>query len=166
MRISEYRNDYKSFDKSGPCGFTITEMLVVVVIVGIILAMSLPTAKTSFEKMRIHQTQTDIAKLEMALEGYKSKYGVYPNAGSGQSVPRSALENSTDQFMHFPPERIIDGNFCDSWNMAYRYDMPGTNQPNFADIASAGPDRHVTGSWMTSTTGDDADNITNWSQNR
>lgn len=144
-------------------GFTLVEILSILLIISVILAIVIPIAKTSFEKMRIHQTQGDIAALESAIEGYKSANGQYPDASPASRVPVSALST----YMKFPPKRVISNIFYDSWNVPYRYARPGTNNTNFADIASAGPDRAIDDStWQTSTAGTNADNIDNWSQKR
>ena len=144
-------------------GFTLIELLVVIAIILAILGIVLPVANNSYEKMRVHQTQADIAKLEVALEGYKSKYGDYPPASPASRVPVSAL----GEFMTFPTKRVIASVFYDPWNIPYRYSKPGTNHTNFVDMTSAGPDRQIDDTnWQTSLAGVNADNIDNWSQKR
>ena len=141
--------------------FTLTEMLFVMAIIAIVISIIIPVAQTAVNKSRIHQAQTDIASIEMALEGYKAKYGVYPDASPANRVPVASLS----EFMKFPSKRVISNEFYDPWNLPYRYSKPGANQKDFVDIASAGPDRNIDdGSWMTSAAGNNADNINNWSQ--
>lgn len=146
-------------------GFTLLEMLSVVVIIAVVIAIILPVAKTSFEKMRIHQAQADIAALESALEGYKSAAGTYPIADPAYRVPVKDLK----LYMKFPPKRVIvQGSneiFYDPWNIPYRYAFPGFNNTDFADIASGGPDRAINDNWQASLVGNE-DNIDNWSQKR
>lgn len=144
--------------------FTLTELLFVIAIIAVLVALIVPVAQTAFEKMRIHQTEADISSLEVALESYKSKYGVYPDASPAQRVP---VGSCLDEFMKFPAKRVRSNIFYDSWNNAYRYSKPGTNQTDFVDIASAGPDGLINdANWMTNASGDNADNLTNWSKNR
>jgi general secretion pathway protein G len=144
-------------------GFTLTEVLVVVAIIGVVLALAIPVAKGSFEKARVNQSQVDIAAVEAALEGFKTKYGYYPDASPASRIPVTALS----EFMTFPSERVISNEFYDPWNNPYRYSEPGTNNTSFADISSAGPDRLINdGNWMTSNSGNNADNVDNWSQKR
>jgi len=149
--------------------FTLTEVLMVLAIIGIVLALVIPVAKGSFEKARVNQAQADIAAIEAALEGFKTKYGYYPDANPASRIPLVADVNghALTEFMTFPSERVISNQFYDPWNIAYRYSEPGTNNTSFADIASAGPDRLINDvNWMTSNSGNNADNVDNWSQKR
>ena len=151
------------FESSENTGFTLTEVLVVIAIIGVVLALVIPVAKGSFEKARVNQSQVDIVAVEAALEGYKTKYGYYPDASPVNRIPVTALT----EFMTFPSERLVSNEFYDPWNISYRYSKPGTNNTSFTDIASAGPDRLINdGNWMTSNSGNNADNIDNWSQKR
>lgn len=151
-------------------GFTLIEILTVVLILAVIIGIALPVAQTAFEKMRISQARSDIAGVELALEGYKTQHGEYPNASPAERVPVDDL----DEFMKFPAKRVIANVFYDPWNVPYRYSEPGLNHPSFADIASAGPDRQINGSWQTddnlygaADAGDvNDDNLDNWSEKR
>lgn len=144
------------------CGFTMTELLLVVAVIAVILAITLPAAQTAFVKMRINKTQVDIVNVEAALEGYYSKNGRYPSASPANRVPVSALS----EFMRFPKKQLISNVFYDPWKSPYYYAMPGTNHEDFADISSAGPDGQINANWQTDSTGVNADNIDNWSQKR
>lgn len=143
-------------------GFTLMEFLVVLSIVAVMVAIIVPVAQTSFEKMRIHQTQADIAKLEIAIEAYKSQNGKYPDPSPAESIPVIALS----PYMKFPEKRVISNVFYDPWSQPFYYDSSGTNHADFVDISSAGPDREIDGNWQTSATGINADNIDNWSRKR
>lgn len=139
------------------------ELLVAVMIIAILLAILLPVAHTALQKMRIHQVQADIVSVEAALEGYKSQYGKYPSPNPTDRIPVTDLS----PFMKFPTKRVLSSVFYDPWYIPYRYAMPGGQQPGFADIASAGPDRQINDTnWKTSSAGVNADNIDNWSQKR
>ena len=142
-------------------GFTLIEVLVVIVVVLILLGISIPVGKTTMEKARIHQAQADIVKIEGAVEGFKSKSGYYPAEATSYTVPMSSLE----EFMKFPADQVVSNQFVDPWMVPYKYQKPGVNQSGFVDIASAGPDRSFEATW-TSSSGTNADNITNWSQSR
>lgn len=159
----------KAFAQKSKTGFTLTEVLVVMAIIGVVLALVIPVAKGSFEKARVNQCQADIAAVEAALEGFKTKYGYYPSANPANRIPLVADGNGYNltEFMTFPSERVISNVFYDPWNIPYRYSTPGTNNTSFADIASAGPDRLINdASWMSSNAGNNADNVDNWSQKR
>ncbi len=59
-------------------GFTLVEILVVIVIVGILLAMSLGLHGRVKSKQIESRLLTEMAAIELALEGYKAKNGQYP----------------------------------------------------------------------------------------
>jgi general secretion pathway protein G len=149
-------------------GFTLLEVLIVTAVIAAILAIVIPVVQTAFHKMRVHQAQADISTLELALEGYKSKYGKYPDENPADRVPVDALEDDggdpSTPFMKFSDKRLVSNVFIDPWNTPYYYQSPGAHQTGFVDIVSAGPDRQMDASnWSDS---DNDDNIDNWSQKR
>ncbi|MDP3980523.1 MAG: prepilin-type N-terminal cleavage/methylation domain-containing protein, partial [Chlamydiota bacterium] len=79
-------------------GYTLIEVLVVLLLILVLTGLLLPVAQTSMEKMRISKAMADIAKIEAAAEAYQSQYGVYPAEVSSDKVPVSKLE----EFMVFP----------------------------------------------------------------
>ena len=150
-------------------GFTLIELLVVIAIIAVLLAILLPVAQTAFEKAGIHQAQSDISKIELAVEGYKSKYGKYPDASPPERVPIIRLLDEEEgdpptPFMKFPEKRVAGNDFNDPWGMPYYYESPGTHQTGFVDIVSAGPDHEMVSSDWSDDKNDD--NIDNWSQKR
>ncbi len=62
--------------------FTLIELLTVIAIIGIIAALIFPVARTVNRQVIIHSAQAQMAKLETALERYKSVYGFYPPASA------------------------------------------------------------------------------------
>ncbi|MBI1883517.1 MAG: type II secretion system protein GspG [Chlamydiae bacterium] len=154
--------------------FTVIELLVVVMIIAVILGILLPVGKTAFEKMRIHEAQTDLAKLELALEGYQAKYGEYPNSYAASGFTELVPVSQLLEFMAFPGKRVISNIFYDPWNIPYYYAEPGLNHPDFVDMASAGPDRLINANWKldeniygaSDPSDENDDNINNWSRKR
>jgi general secretion pathway protein G len=63
---------------SSPAGFTIIEMLVVVIIIATLTALTVGVAKYALTKAAISRGQAEIATMEMALEHYKDDNGAYP----------------------------------------------------------------------------------------
>jgi prepilin-type N-terminal cleavage/methylation domain-containing protein len=63
---------------SSPAGFTIIEMLVVLIIILMLAALTVGVAKYASTKAATSRTQAEIAAMEMALEHYKDDNGVYP----------------------------------------------------------------------------------------
>ncbi len=54
-------------------GFTLIEVLIVVVILGILAAMVVPAFSSAAEEAQISATQTELARLERALEVFRTR---------------------------------------------------------------------------------------------
>jgi len=59
-------------------GFTLVEILIVIVIIGMLMALALPAINAARRKAQEAVITTDISQLEMALNAYKDEYGDYP----------------------------------------------------------------------------------------
>lgn len=119
-------------------GFTLLEVMVVIVILGIIASMVVPNLIGNQEAAAKQKAVVDIQQLESALDMYRLRNGFYPTteqgldalvtASSSQPVPRS-----------FPDGGFIRRLPKDPWNEDYLLVSPG--QVGRIDIFSKGPDR-------------------------
>ncbi len=62
-------------------GFTLIEMLIVIAIIGVLAAVILTSANSARQKSRIAQALTDLAQINLALQGYQAENGRYPTSG-------------------------------------------------------------------------------------
>jgi prepilin-type N-terminal cleavage/methylation domain-containing protein len=67
---------------SSPAGFSILELLAVLVIISLLTGLTIGVAKYAHTKAAIARTRSEIAAMEMALEHYKNDNGGYPAAGA------------------------------------------------------------------------------------
>jgi prepilin-type N-terminal cleavage/methylation domain-containing protein len=58
--------------------FTLIELLVVIAIIGVIAGLTLGVAKAVGKTRKLAVAKGELAQLQIALENYKAKYGVYP----------------------------------------------------------------------------------------
>ncbi len=70
----------KNNKKTRLSGFTLIEMLVVVLIIGILAAVALPQYKKSVEKTKLSEALMNIAVIESAMQRYILAQG-YPSNG-------------------------------------------------------------------------------------
>ncbi len=59
-------------------GFTLVELLVVIVIIALLAALITPAVLAALKKARQTQISTELSQLHSAIEAYKTQYGSYP----------------------------------------------------------------------------------------
>jgi prepilin-type N-terminal cleavage/methylation domain-containing protein len=86
-------------------GFTIVELVVVIVVIGILAAISITSYTKTQVKARDTERESDIAAIQSGMETYYEKNGVYPNQQQLNTpgfltatvgVAQAALTNPTD----------------------------------------------------------------------
>jgi general secretion pathway protein G len=135
-------------------GFTLVEIMVVVVILGILAAIIVPRVMSYPEQARLVKAKQDILALQNALDLYKLDNGFYPSTDQG--LQALVMKPTTQPI---PQNFKIDGYLArvplDPWGRPYHYLNPGIHNPNGVDIftyGAAGPnnrtdDKDVIGNW-------------------
>jgi prepilin-type N-terminal cleavage/methylation domain-containing protein len=85
-------------------GFTMIELLMVMIIIAILIALLLPVVNSAMRTARNAAVSSEISQLAQALESFKSKYGDYPpsrvlldeSGNYGQWISNSALSSIPD----------------------------------------------------------------------
>jgi len=86
-------NKSKAFAVSRPSGFTIVELLIVVVVIAILAAISL-VAYTGIQNRAANaKTESEVAAIAKALEMYHADKGMYPN-GSNYTPGSTAINGA------------------------------------------------------------------------
>ena len=101
-------------------GFTIIEVMVVVVILGILAAIIVPKIMSRPEQARMVKVKQDILAIQSALDLYKLDNGAYPTTDQGlqalvskPTVPPVPRDWKSDGYLHDLPQ--------DPWGQAYQY---------------------------------------------
>lgn len=117
-------------------GFTLLEIMVVIVILGILASLVVPNLMGNKEKADQQKAITDIVALENALDMYKLDNSVYPTTDQGLDALVTKPSNPE-------PRNYRDGGYIrrlpqDAWGNDYQYLSPGDN--GTVDIFSLGAD--------------------------
>ena len=95
-------------------GFTLVELLVVIVIIALIAALLLPAIIKALCSARQGTAAHLISQLDQAIEAYQIDYAVYPpGSGSGTTDVVSALSKSGPKkmkYFEFPQDLLTNGN--------------------------------------------------------
>lgn len=118
-------------------GFTIIEVLVVVVILGILAGLLVPRIMDAPEKARVVEAKTNINVIMGALKMYRLDNGVYPSADQGLMALVKKPETG-DIPRNWKGGGYLDRLPKDPWNRDYQYLNPGIQGE--VDIVSLGAD--------------------------
>jgi len=135
-------------------GFTLVEILVVVVILGLLATLVIPRVVGRGEEAKRTAALVQIRSIEQALELYKLDNGFYPSTEQGLEALVTRPSGSPE------PQNYRDGGYMkkiplDPWGRPYVYRCPGEHGET--DILSFGPDGEEGGE------GKNRD-ITNWEE--
>jgi general secretion pathway protein G len=135
-------------------GFTLLEIMVVIVILGLLAALVVPKLIGRTEEAKQTQTRLQIKNIEQALQLFKLDNGFYPGTEQGIEALVRAPEIGRI------PKNYRKGGYLDRvpkdpWGSSYVYVSPGTNGDY--DITSYGADESPGGE------GEDAD-INSWDE--
>lgn len=129
---------HASVPRKGGRGFTLVEVLLVIVIIGILAGMLVAQLSGRTEQARITRAKADIAgSLSLALDLFEQDVGRYPTAEEGLS----ALVNNPG-IPGWKGPYLKDGLKPDPWGTPYSYSI-SSDEPNRYVLGSAGPDRRL-----------------------
>ena len=135
MLNKKLKNTYKKSK-----GFTLLEVMVVIVIIGMMLSVVVPNLMGSQDTAKLQKAVQDVTALENSLSMYKLDNYDYPSTEQG-------LEALTEQTDIEPiPRRFPDGGYVkrlpkDPWGNEYFLLNPG--EQGKMDVFTAGPDGEV-----------------------
>lgn len=127
-------------------GFTLIELMLVVIIIGALVAMVMPRLTGRSEQARVAACKADIqANIATALKLYELDNGNFPNTGEGLDALLNASSSASNWNGPYLEKKPID-----PWGREYKYKSPGEHRVDY-DLYSLGKD---------GTEG--TDDVTNW----
>ncbi|MGD8911274.1 MAG: type II secretion system major pseudopilin GspG [Candidatus Thiodiazotropha sp.] len=131
------KNGYKTINCNKFKGFTLIEVMVVVVILSILAAIVVPKIMDRPEQARITKAKSDIRALEAALNLYRLDNMIYPTTDQGLEALVSKPSDSPEP-SNWKEGGYLDRLPVDPWGNAYLFLNPGTH--GTIDIYSGGLD--------------------------
>lgn len=130
-------------------GFTLIELMLVIIIIGVLVAMVAPRLAGKSQQGKLAAAQADInAHLSAALDLFEVDNGRYPTTEEGLAALRTA-PSAAPRWKGPYLKRPVPP---DPWRKPYVYRSPGQHNREDYDLFSYGPDGVEGGQ----------DDITNW----
>ena len=133
-------------------GFTLIEIMVVVIIIGLLAAVIVPTVISKVDEARVVKAKQDIQSLETALTLFRLDNSKYPT--SEQGLAALVTQPTDPTIKHWKVGGYLQRLSKDPWGFDYQYANPGTHGKEY-DLFTLGADNAPGGE------GIDAD-IGNW----
>ncbi len=132
-------------------GFTLIELMIVVIIIAALSAMVVPRLSNRSEQAKIAVAEADInSNIGLALKLYKLDNGRYPTTAQGlKALLVKPSATPTPKNWNGP---YLENEPLDPWKTEYGYKYPGANNTDGYDLYSLGADAIE----------DSEDDITNW----
>lgn len=130
-------------------GFTLLELLVVMVIIGLLAAYVGPKYFSQIGKSEVKTAKAQIVGIEKALQQYRLDVGRFPSTEQGLNALQARPANVTKWDGPYLEKALP----MDPWGQPYAYVSPGEHGD--FDLSSAGRDGRPGGDGL------DAD-VTNW----
>lgn len=115
-------------------GFTLIELMVVVIIIASLAAIILPNVMPATNDAKRKIVKADIAHIGTALKLFRLHHDRYPTAGEGLGI---LMQPPKDKGWNEP---YLEKPAVDPWKNPYYYQQPSTHGGIGFDLWSAGPD--------------------------
>ncbi len=137
----------------GRRAFTLLEVLMVVVIIGILAALVVPNLFGTLEGAKIDTTKSTVGSgFNGMLDLYRMHMGHYPTTDEGLAALVETPDDDDLAEKWRGPYLKEGAKLQDAWDQEFIYESPGQYNENSYDLSSPGPNMQE---------GDD-DDITNW----
>ena len=134
--------------RAARAGFTLIEVLLVVVIIGILVGVAVPRLGGRVEQAKQSRAKSDVENIGTALRLYELDTGGYP-------ASLSALVSNPGGVQNWRGPYLEKGIPKDPWDREYIYACPGSHNTATYDLKSLGKDGT-----------ESEDDVANWSNSQ
>jgi general secretion pathway protein G len=131
----KWRNSASAFKTAR--AFTLIEIMVVVVILGILAATIIPQFIGTTNSAKIGTAKSNIAELETQIERFNLNMDRYPTTQEGLDVLVNPPADDEDKKWRGPYIKLLRD---DPWGNPFQYRSPGTQGAGAFDLWSMGAD--------------------------
>ena len=136
--------------RANACGFTLIEMMAVILILGLVMSVVVVNVMDRIEWAKVQTTKVKMRALEGAIEMHRIETAAYPPTEPGLAA---LLERGPGGSPFVKEPEAIE----DAWRRRFGYEQPASRSESDYDLWSLGRDGNTGGE------GPDAD-ITNWTR--
>jgi general secretion pathway protein G len=123
VKLKPNRYELRGHHSNSDLGFTLLELLVVMVIIGLLVGYVAPNYFSAVSKSEVKAARAQIDSLQKALVAYRLDIGAYPDTSQGlaalQTKP-AGVRNWSGPYLSKPVPN-------DPWGHAYVFRSPGQN---------------------------------------
>jgi general secretion pathway protein G len=140
--MNPYRDDRKvnrqrTLGPAGQRGFTLIEIMVVVIIIGLLAAVIVPSVINKVDEARVSKAKADIQSLETALTMYRLDNSKYPTTDQG--LQALVVQPTDPSIRHWKQGGYLQRISKDPWGADYVYANPGSHGKDY-DLYTLGSD--------------------------
>jgi len=137
LEFAIIRRIFEVIMRNRQSGFTLIEIMVVVVILAVLGALVVPKILENVDKARVTRAASDIRAIETALDLYRLDNFKYPTTEQGlQALVKQPADPS---ITNYRSEGYLPSLPKDPWNQEYHYASPGPDGRQY-EITTYGKD--------------------------
>jgi general secretion pathway protein G len=115
-------------------GFTLIEIMVVVVIIGLLVGIVAPNVMRQLGRAETGRAEADVKSISTALDLFRMDHYRYPTSDEGLEILRGGAEINGKKV-----EEYLQKDPVDPWGRAYLYEAPSTHGDDY-DLYTLGAD--------------------------